>query len=419
MQISILAILILFFVILMSASQRVNVGLLALTLAWVLGYFIAGMKPFDVIAGYPVGMFIILVSVSSLFAIAGRNGTLDKITQIMIRIVKGKRVILPIIFFFLALVISTLGAGNIGAVALLAPVAMAVAQKTALGAFFMTVMLIYGANAGTFSPFAFTGIIANGLVTKLGLSMDPWGEIYLLSLVIQSFIALANYLFFCYFLRKRIFQQQEFSIDSITAAVESFNQKQILTLSAIAILIVGVVLFKMDVGYLALALALLLILLGAANSKETMKSVPWSIVMMVCGMSTLVAVVEKAGGMDILITWLSQISNVQNVTGIMAFIVGIVSSFSSSSAVVMPTFIPLVPGLIEKMGGGDPVALVSSINIGTHVVDVSPLSTLGALCLSNVDKSENKIKLFRHLLVYGLSMSVVGAVVSYIFFGLR
>ena len=119
--------------------------------------------------------------------------------------------------------------------------------------------------------------------------------------------------------------------------------------------------------------------------------------------------------MEILVTWLARIFNPQNVTAVMAFIVGVVSSFSSSSAVVMPTFIPLVPGLIEKMGTGDPVALVSSINVGSHVVDVSPLSTLGALCLANAAKSENKVQLFRHLLIYGLFMSLVGAAASYIF----
>src|SRR3989338_3290954 len=145
MQVSFLSILILFFVILMSAVPRVNIGLLSLAMAWALGFFLAGMKPVDVLAGFPVSMFIILVAISYLFGIASRNGTLNKITNMLIRVVKGKRIFLPLIFFVLAVVLSTLGAGNIATVALLAPVAMAIAEKTALGAFFMTVMLIYGA----------------------------------------------------------------------------------------------------------------------------------------------------------------------------------------------------------------------------------------------------------------------------------
>lgn len=147
-----------------------------------------------------------------------------------------------------------------------------------------------------------------------------------------------------------------------------------------------------------------------------MKSVPWGVIVMVCGVSTLITVVEKAGGMHLLISGLARVSDPEHITAMLALIVGLVSSFSSSSAVVMPTFIPLVPGLIETMGAGDPAGLISSINIGAHVVDVSPLSTLGAVCLANAAKYENKNKLFRGLLIYGLCMSLVGALTSYLFF---
>ena len=83
----------------------------------------------------------------------------------------------------------------------------------------------------------------------------------------------------------------------------------------------------------------------------------------------------------------------------------------------MPTFIPLVPDLIATMGGGDPVAIISAINVGSHVVDVSPLSTLGAMCIAHA-AHENRQRLFQALLVYSISMAVVGAAVCYVVFGL-
>jgi hypothetical protein len=83
----------------------------------------------------------------------------------------------------------------------------------------------------------------------------------------------------------------------------------------------------------------------------------------------------------------------------------------------MPAFIPLVPGLIAQLGGGNPVALVSSINVGSHLVDVSPFSTLGALCIANAPTHEDQGRLFRHLLYYGLSMAFVSALVCWLFFG--
>jgi hypothetical protein len=67
---------------------------------------------------------------------------------------------------------------------------------------------------------------------------------------------------------------------------------------------------------------------------------------------------------------------------------------------------------------GDAIAIASSVNVGAHLVDVSPLSTLGALCIANAAASENRKLLFNKLMAWGLSMSIVGALVCWVFFGL-
>ena len=140
--------------------------------------------------------------------------------------------------------------------------------------------------------------------------------------------------------------------------------------------------------------------------------------MMVCGVSVLIAILESTGGMDLFTTLLARVSTPENVTGVIALVTGALSAYSSSSGVVMPAFIPTVPGLIANMGGGDPIAIISAINVGSHVVDVSPLSTLGAMCIANAACHEDRNRLFRRLLLYGVSMAVVGALVCYLFFGL-
>ena len=85
---------------------------------------------------------------------------------------------------------------------------------------------------------------------------------------------------------------------------------------------------------------------------------------------------------------------------------------------VLPTFLPSVPGLIQKLGGGDPLAIASSILIGGHLVDVSPLSTIGALCVAGAAANEDRRRLFNRLLAWGLSMAVVGALFCFVAFGL-
>ena len=67
-----------------------------------------------------------------------------------------------------------------------------------------------------------------------------------------------------------------------------------------------------------------------------------------------------------------------------AFVTGLISTYSSTSGVVLPTFLPMVPGLVRELGGGEPLAVALSINVGASLVDVSPLSTLGALCVATV-----------------------------------
>jgi hypothetical protein len=71
---------------------------------------------------------------------------------------------------------------------------------------------------------------------------------------------------------------------------------------------------------------------------------------------------------------------------------------------------------LEQVGGTDLMALLSSIIVCGFVVDLSPLSTTGALFIANAPATADKTKLFRNMLIWGLSMSVVGAVVCWLAF---
>ena len=82
----------------------------------------------------------------------------------------------------------------------------------------------------------------------------------------------------------------------------------------------------------------------------------------------------------------------------------------------MPAFLPTSTALAEKVGG-DPLAVALSINVGSSLVDVSPLSTIGALCVAAVPDPEMARALFRRMMIWGLSMIVVGAVLSQLFAG--
>lgn len=417
MNIALISLIGLCLAIIVSGVSRVNIGILAISLAWLIGYYLAGMKISAIVAGFPLSLAAMLFGVTFLFSQAQQNGTLGNLAGRTLGLAGGHRGLVPLLFFILPLILATIGPGNIAAVALIAPLAMAIAGRTGISAFLMTLMIANGANAGAFSPFAPTGIIANQLIARQGITMDPWTQVYLPSLLAQSFIALFGYLIFGGLRLWRAAPAQPTPPPTALAERPArLTIAQWTTVGAIVALIAGVALFKADLGFLAITLALFLAMVGAADQDAAFKAVPWDTIIMVCGVSVLVAIVEQTGGLAIFTSLLARVSTAQNVPGVIAFVTGAISAYSSSSGVVMPTFIAMVPSLIARLGGGDPVAIISAINVGSHVVDVSPLSTLGAMCIANAAAHEDRNQLFHRLLVYGLSMAVVGALVCYLFF---
>ena len=131
-------------------------------------------------------------------------------------------------------------------------------------------------------------------------------------------------------------------------------------------------------------------------------------------MTVLVALLQKTEGLALITTAIANLSNPATIEPIVGFGVGLVSVYSSTSGVVLPAFLPVVPGLAQQLGA-NPLAIASSMNVGGHLVDVSPLSTIGALCIASAASTDSR-KLFNQLLAWGLSMSVVGALICYLFF---
>lgn len=405
--------------IVVSCVSEINVGFLSIAFAFIIGVFFGGMRVTEVAAGFPTSLFLILVGVTLLFSQANVNGTLDKISKRSVKLARGNVGMIPVIFFFLAAGLATIGAGNIATTALLAPVAMAVAGNMGISAFLMTVAVCCGANAGALSPFAPTGVIANGLLARIGITGQQWPTFFN-NFVAEGFVGLTGYFILGgYKLFTRSAPQQAIRMDESLLANEGpFTWNQKLTLVLIGGLLIAVSFFSVDVGMGAIIAASILTLCRATNEEAAVKAMPWNVILMVSGVTVLISILEKKGGMDLFTTILARFSTETSVTGVMAFVTGLISVYSSSSGVVLPAFLPTIPGLIQKIGGGDPMAIASSVNVGAHLVDVSPLSTLGALCIANAAASENRRALFNKLMIWGLSMSLVGAFVCWVFFGL-
>ena len=394
-------------------NEDLNVGFLGIAFGIIVGGVFAGTPASKVMNAFPLSLFMILVGVTFLFGMAQTNGTMEKLTAYSIRACKGNTALVPIIIYILATFITTIGPGNIAGCALMAPVAMAIASKVKMPAFLMTLLVVGACNGAAFSPFAPTGIISNGIIAKcapeLGIPADylntlAW-KIHFNSTIAQGFVNIGG--FFVMGGLKWIREQKgaALDIDELAPKPEPFNAAQTTTLLLVAILIILVVVpglpgvkgtlpktitnMLSNVGSISFVLSIVLMLTGYGDSKAAVKVMPWSVIMMVCGVSVLIDVMDKAGGLNFLVEVMASVAGPTTICFWTAFVPAVISAYSSSSGVVMPMFLPMTPGLVE-LTGGDPIAIISAIDVGSHLVDTSPLSTLGALCIASAGEEEDK-----------------------------
>ncbi|MFO0703202.1 MAG: SLC13 family permease [Patescibacteria group bacterium] len=389
-------------------KPKVNIGLVALAFAVPIGMILAKLTEKQIVTLFPSGLFLTLLGVTAFFGVFEQNGLLSYLADKTRGVAKTRPFMLPILFFIFTAILSASGPGNIASTAMIAPIGMSMAYAYGISPLLMAIMICTGANAGAFSPIAPTGVILSELGKNIKV-IDPniYLQIFLSAFVIQSISAvLAFFIFF----RKRYKDEKIMRESKLEEKVWTF--KYTVSVLALIVLLVAITLFKLPLGFTSILLAVILMLFEVSDTEKVFSNIPWEALILVCGVSVLIGVLEKAGGLELATSLLANVGGKGNINGLLAFTTGVVSAYSSSSGVVMPAFIPLVPGLISKIGGGDTVKMLTSIAVGSHMVDVSPLSTLGALCIAQA--KGDKQKLFRSLMIWGLSMAVFGTIISYV-----
>jgi len=425
-----------------SCTSTVNAGLLSIALAWLLGVYatlVAG-KPLPIekiVAGFSGDLFLTLVGVTLLFSLAHVNGTLERVAQIAVRGCRGNLGLIPLMIFGLSAVLSSIGAGNIAGTALIAPFAMTLAQRAKIPAFLMALMVAHGALAGAVSPLAPAGIVAGERMRGDLQLTDFEIPLYLYNLAANASVGLAGYVLFGGW---RLFGRSYHDevpngavgnalrgvpapgrvpalADVASAQVKSasWTLANSATVIVIGSLILGAICVDAkSLGLAAFAGAVLLIVLRAGDERKAIESIPWGVILMVCGVTVLTSLLKETGGLDKSAELLQRVSTPRTVAGVSALVSGVVSVYSSTMGVVLPAMLPLV----NKLHGVDKFAVACSIVVTGHLVDSSPLSTIGALCIASAPDLERRQELFNRLLVWGLSMAIVGAVGCHVFFGL-
>ena len=404
MGLQVIALLFLIGAIVLGFAKKMNVGVVCLGLALILGK-LGGMGAGDIYKGFPYKLFATLLGTMLFFSLLQQNGTLEKISKRLISICGKNTFLVPIIVYVVSFVLSAAGPGAISVQSVTVIFAVSLAVQMKVSPVLMGVMAILGAVGGTASPIALTGIIVGDLLTEMGI--EGLGTPIFIGVSVSNLIcAIAVYVVLggYKFRAAEAGAQQE---------KEAFDRSQMISLVALLVMVVLVVGFSYDVGLICFTLSLVLMLTKAANEKAALKMIPWSVLILIAGVNVLMNITQKLGGIDLLASILASFMSTRTAAPIMGFTGGLMSWFSSANGVVFPTLIPTVPEIAQQVGGASIVQMVSAIVCSATVAGISPLSTGGSLIMASYaqetgcDEKEQQ-KMFGTL--FAISASVVAIV---------
>ena len=157
-------------------------------------------------------------------------------------------------------------------------------------------------------------------------------------------------------------------------------------------------------------MAAALILLGCADEKKAIKSIPWGTLLMICGVGVLVNMISLLGGIDLISDTLSSFMTERTATPIMALTSGILSWVSSTTAVVMPTLYPISAEICQRFASVNYVEMIAAITATSFAAAISPLSTGGAIIMSSYSSARETTTGEMNKMFYTLFLLSVGNV---------
>jgi len=277
----------------------VNMGALAFVMAFVVGGLYVDLSAANVLAGFPGDLFVTLVGITYLFAIAQNNGTIDWLVRQAVRSVRGRTAAIPWMMFLVTALLTSVGAVSPGAVAIIAPIALRFAQQYRIRPLLMGLMVIHGAQGGGFSPMSVYGGITNQVVERAQLNGSDM-HLFIASLAFNLFVAVV--VFFVFGGRSLLAQPavQCGAPEAVEAAGDSaggtrLTYPRVMTLIGLIALGVGALVFELNVGLVAITIAVVLTILFPKDQARAVDQIHWSTVLLICGVVTYVAVVQKGG----------------------------------------------------------------------------------------------------------------------------
>ena len=394
---AIVSLVVLLICVVIGFKFKINIGLLAICGAFVVGVLFVGMSPSDVLMLWSTNLFITLFTITMFFGIAVRNGTLLAISNRIIYPFRNMPAVIPIVLAVVCFLMAFIGPGSIVTFAVMAPVCMLICKR--IGVKYALVPLMIGtSSAGAWGPIAVNGILQRNILRNSGFDesvIDSFANKEFFSLLFVCFLAF----FIAYFILGA-FKAKKLEMEK----PEPMNkqQKQTCVLILILLILVAVLPFLkqlihaewlnkasswFNVYMVCVILTVVAMFLKLTNFKAAMSGVPWDTIVMLCGVSILISLANQTGATAAITDMFSKLE-----PGTMNTSIGLFSgtlSVFTSTLVVMPTVCPIIQGLTATAGvsGGALLCIMINASVATGY---SPLSLIGGLTMAGLPEVEDE-----------------------------
>lgn len=412
MSLGLISILALFVAIAIGFLRNSNVGILCIGLSLLIG-IIYKVDAKEIIGGFSSSLCLTMVGVTYLFSILTGNKTLELFANKIVRLVGKYTYLIYVAMYVVGFILCAVGPGAIPMLALMPILAVPVALSSGINPILLSLVGQLGVQSGRMTTsITPEGVLVTELMGQQGLNMSLTPLMW--CLIISEFVLLV--FIFIYFKGWKI--EKPLDVKDNEIGKEKFNSKQIISLIGLAGLIIGVLVFDLNVGLLSFLIGSVLIAIGVGNEQQSIKSIPWNVILMVLGVGILMNIVVVSGGIDIMSKALQSIMNQRTASAIMTAVAGIMSFFSLGLGVVFPTLIPTASSIASSIGGVNPVELVAAVVVGGTITGYSPISTTGSLLMAAVlqeDKYKDKYNektMFVQLFVVAIAGLVISSLVA-------
>ena len=440
MTVEIIALIVLVAIFAISAIRNIHMGALALVAALIVGVLVVGESFDDVLGGFPVDALLILLGITFLFGIAREVGVIDWLVDRSVRLIGDRVALIPWAMFVIGTLVACLGTSH--AAFTIVPIAMSLAAKHRIHSTMMGIVMSSAIVGGALAPTSINGITVMTVAQTAGIPYNP-GLMFGLSVGINTIVVLVA--FFMFGGRELITRGRTARAASLAAGasgslstggtsggsatggtalltkteLKPLTGFQLVVLLSIPLLVIGfftITLLEVDLnlGAVALTLAVLLSFIKPEVGRKAMTRVDWGTILLLGGIITYVGVLTRLGAIDQLGEAARSVSEPLLAAFVICVIAGLVSAFASTIG-ILGALIPLAVPLLVPGGGLEMTGFIFALAISASLVDCAPFGTTGATIVAS-GVEEDRPRLYRHLMSWGLSMVIIGPVVTILLF---